>query len=304
MTRLLVTGAGGLIGGAVVRAAAAAVFEGTGAGVGVEVIAVGRRRPDALPDGVTFLSADLSDAAQAAAAVRQARPDRLIHAAWHTRHPSYWHDMDNLDWVVSAAAMARALAEGGGRRFVQVGSCAEYDWTAPDRRTDGPATRYGKAKLAAFRAVEAAAQDRFAATEARVFWVYGPGENPARFIPLTCLAHLRGDVPALGSGRQERDLVYVDDAAAALLALTRDDAPAGVVDLGTGRGTPLATAAAIIAGLAGHADSGLGRRPDRTDDPLRLIADPAPLAAAGWAPRVSLEDGLRRTFEAWRATDT
>ena len=289
---LLVTGGGGLIGGAVVRLAAAA---------GWPVVAVGRRRPENLPENVSFVVADLLDTA-GAAVVRDVAPTHLIHAAWETCNPTYWNDPSNLDWVIATARMAAAFGAGGGCRFVHVGSCAEYDWTGgwPDARRDGAATRYGKAKLAAFRAIEVAAQNAFAATEARVFWVYGPGENAERFIPLTCRAQAAGQAPALGSGRQERDLLYVDDAAAALYALLRDDAPTGVVDIGAGKGAPLAAVATIIARLAGRSATGLGVRPDRPDDPPSLVADAGPLRTTGWIPHVSLEEGLRRTFAWWR----
>ncbi len=291
--KLLVTGAGGLIGGAVARAAFAA---------GIEVIACGRRAPKTLPDGVTCIGADLADAEAAIALIDDTAPTHIVHAAWETRQPTYWNDPANLDWIVATTAMARTFARAGGTRFLQIGSCAEYDWTGDIPMRDGPATRYGKAKLAAFRAIEAAGHDSFAAIEARIFWVYGPGENPARYIPLICRSHAAGVVPDLGSGRQRRDLVHIDDAARALLMLLADTAPTGVVDIGTGTGTLLADVAVEIAALAGVADTGLGRTPDRPDDPEALLAHAAGLQSTGWTPRIALRDGLERVFTGWQKT--
>lgn len=288
--RLLVTGAGGLIGGALARAASAE---------GIEVIACARRMPAGFPEGVNCIAGDLTDAAAAWALVERIAPTHIVHAAWETRQPSYWNDPVNLDWVVATAAMAGAFARSGGTRFVQIGSCAEYDWTGSVPLRDGPATRYGKAKLAAFRAIETAAHDRFAAVEARIFWVYGPNENPARYVPLVCRTHAAGDVPELGSGRQLRDLVHIDDAVRALLLLLADGAPTGVVDIGTGTGIPLAQIAIEVAALAGARETGLGRIPDRPGDPEALLADPAALHATGWAPQVPLRDGLERVFASW-----
>ena len=285
------TGAGGLIGGAVACAAAAA---------GIEVIACGRRAPTDLPDGVACIGADLTDPNVAAALVRTVAPSHIVHAAWETRQPTYWHDPVNLDWVMATAAMAGAFARIAGTRFLQVGSCAEYDWIGGLPMRDGPATRYGKAKLAAFRAIETAAHAGFATVEARIFWVYGPGENAARFIPLLCRSHAAGVPPNLGSGRQLRDLVHIDDAAQALLLLLDDAAPTGVVDIGTGKGTLLADVAVLIAGLAGTGETGLGRNPDRPDDPAALLADAAALRSTGWTPRISLYDGLQRVFTEWQ----
>lgn len=293
--RLLVTGASGLVGRALVGIAAA--------DAGSEVVVCGRRAPLGLPPNVAFVGADLTDPAAAAALVEDVAPSHIVHAAWETRQPTYWNDPVNLDWAIATTRMAQAFVARGGLRFVQVGSCAEYDWSVvEDGRLsiDRPATRYGKAKLAAFRGIEAAAHDLFEAVEARIFWVYGAGENPDRFIPLICRAHAAGTTPALGSGRQERDLLHVDDAAAALLALCAVGGPTGVVDIGGGVGTPLATAASLIADLAGARDAGLAAHADRADDPPRLIADARALRATGWTPRVTLRDGLARTFAWWR----
>lgn len=291
--KLLVTGVGGLIGSGVACAAFAA---------GMDVIACGRHVPTNMPNGMKCVGVDLADADAAAALIDRVAPTHVIHAAWETRQPTYWNDPVNLDWVVATAAMAGAFVRVGGTRFLQVGSCAEYDWTGSLPMRDGPATPYGKAKLAAFRAIETAAHDMFAAVEARIFWVYGPGENTSRFIPMLCRSYAAGVTPDLGSGQQRRDLVHIDDAARALLMLLADTAPTGVVDIGTGIGTPLAGVAAMIAALAGVRETGLGRIPDRPGDPDALLADPTAMRSTGWVPRVALHDGLKHVFTGWQET--
>ena len=253
-----------------------------------------------MPDGIECIAADLADAEAAAALVQATAPSHILHAAWETRQPSYWNDPVNIEWVVATAAMAAAFARSGGQRFVQVGSCAEYDWTSEPPLRDGPATRYGKAKLAAFRAVEVAGHDAFSAAEARIFWVYGPGENPARFIPLLCRSYAGGVTPTLGSGEQVRDLVFINDAAQALLLLLETDRVTGVVDIGTGAGTKLADVARHLAGLAGASETGLRRIPDRPGDPELLVANGVTLASIGWMPTTSVSDGLGHVFAACR----
>lgn len=294
--KLLVTGGGGLIGR---HLASRAALEDD-----IELVVTARRRPDDLPARAAFAPADLSVAEEAAALVAAVRPSHLVHAAWETRQPTYWEDPVNVDWAVATARMAQAFGESGGRRFVQLGSCAEYDWSEglceEERTPDRPTTRYGKAKLAAWHAIQAAAHDRFEAAEARIFFVYGPGENPARFIPLICRSHAEGAVPALASGRQRRDLVHVEDAAEALLALLRSDGLTGVVNVAAGDTVPLATVAERLAAIAGAAETGLGRRPDREGDPPVLAGASARLRSTGWKPAYSLEEGLAATFRWWR----
>lgn len=294
--RLLVTGAGGMIGRHVAAAAASRQD--------IQLVATARSRPADLPESAEFHPADLSNPDSSAALIRSVAPTHVIHAAWESRRPTYWEDLTNLDWVVSAARMAAAFAEIGGRRFVQVGSCAEYDWShglcVESVTPDQPATRYGKAKLAAFRAVEAAAHRNFEAVEARIFFVFGPGEDPARFIPLVCRAHLDGRVPELGSGRQWRDLLHAEDAARAVLAVALARSMTGTVNVGAGVPTSLAEVAGILADIAGATETGLGRRADREDEPIFLVASSERLRETGWAPQLGVARGLAQTFDWWR----
>jgi nucleoside-diphosphate-sugar epimerase len=293
--RLLLTGASGLVGRHIATLAA-----GDG---DVELIATGRTRPPALDAAVRFVPADLTDADAAAAIVRSTQPTHIVHAAWETRQPTYWDDMANLDWIVSTTRMAEAFAAIGGERFVQLGSCAEYDWSQglciEDVTPSRPATRYGRAKLAAFAAIEAAALGRFEAVEGRIFMVFGPGEDPLRFIPAICRAHLAGTVPELGSGAQRRDILYAKDAAQAILRLAKARGVTGVVNIGAGEPVRLSDAARRLADIAGASQTGLCARADRPGDPEILVAAADRLRAIGWQPSYSLDDALAETYQWW-----
>lgn len=295
--RLLVTGASGLIGRHVIALAARTD--------GIEVIATSRSRQRDLPNGVAFVAADLSSPAAAAALVEDHRPTHIIHTAWETTHPTYWQDPVNFQWAESAGAMADAFGDVGGRRFVQLGSCAEYDWSneicVEGETPDLPAAPYGQAKLDAFQRIQAAADDRFEAAEARIFWVFGPGENPSRLIPIICRTYLAREVPDLGSGRQKRDLLFAEDAASAILALATTAGLEGVVNIATGEEIELAQVATELARLTGITETGLGRRADRPDDPERLIASADRIRSTGWEPKHSLAEGLAKTLDWWRS---
>jgi nucleoside-diphosphate-sugar epimerase len=294
--RLLVTGASGLIG----RHVAALASRNPG----MELVASARRAPAPELASVGFEAADLSNADEAEALVRAVRPTHIVHAAWETRHPGYWEDESNRDWRAATARMAQAFGEIGGQRFVQIGSCAEYDWSfgtcVEDATPSGPTTLYGREKLAAFEAVQAAAAGRFEAVEARMFMVFGPGENAARFIPTICRAHAAGETPELGSGRQRRDFLHAEDAAAALLALISKGGATGIVNVASGEAVTLAEVAETLARLAGASASGLGRLPDRPGDPDMLGAAVERIRSTGWTPVQSLEQGLARSLSWWR----
>ena len=114
MTRVLVTGAGGFIGSAVMRQLAAA---------GHDAVAL---RADLLADELP----DLGGATH------------CIHAAWYTNHADYLKNPVNRIWGEASLRLARAFPG----RFVGLGTCLEQ---AP-----GPTTLYARCKRELGKALE------------------------------------------------------------------------------------------------------------------------------------------------------
>jgi CDP-glucose 4,6-dehydratase len=136
--------------------------------------------------------------------------------------------------------------------------------------------------------------------------LYGGGDlNPSRLIPGTIAAALAGERPIIRSdGSPERDFLYVEDAAAAYLAIADaldGDGAAGEA-FNAGSGIPRRALDVVEATIAA---TGAGVTPDvqGTGTPHgeidRQYLDSTKLQAlTGWAPRVDLETGLARTV-AW-----
>jgi CDP-glucose 4,6-dehydratase len=111
-------------------------------------------------------------------------------------------------------------------------------------------------------------------------------------------------------GSPERDFLYVEDAAAAYLALWhalgRDSGAVGeAFNAGGGRPHRVIDVVRLICSLAGTGVEpdvrGAGTPPGEID---RQWVDYGKLhALTGWEPSVTLEDGLRRTIEWYRAHD-
>jgi nucleoside-diphosphate-sugar epimerase len=135
---------------------------------------------------------------------------------------------------------------------------------------------------------------------ARIFNTYGPRSAPGdgRMIPNFCVQALRGDpVTVYGDGNQTRSCCYVTDLVRGLIALMDADGVSGeVVNLGNPEEHTVLAIAEKVIELAGSR-SPIVHRPLPTDDPLRRRPDTAKAARLlGWAPSVSLDDGLRRTL--------
>jgi UDP-glucose 4-epimerase len=135
--------------------------------------------------------------------------------------------------------------------------------------------------------------------------IYGPRQSPhgeAGVVAIFTERLLRGEPCVInGDGLQTRDFVYVGDVAdAALRALERPDAT-GPVNIGTGIETSVVTlferlrAAAGGQGEVRHAQA-------RPGEQRRSLLDPSRARRLlGWSPRVTLDEGLRRTVAAHRA---
>ena len=234
--RLLLTGASGFVGKAMLAPLAARGFE-------VHAVA---RRPGA--GAATWHAVDLLDEAAMRALVRELRPAVLVHAAWYVAHGKFWTAPENAAWVEASTALADAFA---GRRLVGLGSCAEYDWTGEgtspwsETRRIAPATPYGQAK-AALAARWAALGERrgIAVAWARLFHLFGPGEHPDRLVPAVLRALLEGREAATGSGLALRDFVGTGFLGRALAALAASDV-VGPVNVASGR--PVAIRAVVEA---------------------------------------------------------
>jgi CDP-glucose 4,6-dehydratase len=138
--------------------------------------------------------------------------------------------------------------------------------------------------------------------------IYGGGDlNFSRLIPEAVSAAIAGRPPVLRSdGSPERDFLYVEDAAAAYLAiaaaLDREEVRGEAFNGGSGRSYKVGEVVAMVAELAGTEVEpdvrGVGNPEGEID---RQWVDPSKLReVVGWEPAVALEQGLARTIEWYR----
>ncbi|SEW37304.1 Nucleoside-diphosphate-sugar epimerase [Aliiroseovarius sediminilitoris] len=295
---VLVTGATGFIG-------AACLPKLTDAGFAV----IGTYRGDTPPaprDGVTWIRADLSDAADIDAVMTQHRPSHLLALAWYMG-PGNQQSRENFRWLSRSIDLLAAFADAGGTRVTFCGSCMEYDWSQPvtlNERTTPlrPDTPYGAAKAALFSAFGSMCDTLdLSGSWARPFFLYGPGENPRRLAADVVVSLLEGREALCTHGQQARDFLHVDDVADAMVRLLQSDLT-GPVNIGSGAAIPLATLINEIGRQTGAADLiRLGAREARPGDPPLVEADITRLHdELGWTPTFDLETGVADTIDWWR----
>ncbi len=137
--------------------------------------------------------------------------------------------------------------------------------------------------------------------------IYGGGDlNASRLIPEAIAAALAGRAPVIRSdGSPQRDFLYVEDAVSAYLAIAGALPEAGGEAFNAGGDEPHSVREVVatlcrVAGTDVEPDvQGTGTPHGEID---RQFVDSTKLRErTGWRPEVSLEDGLRRTVEWYRA---
>lgn len=218
------------------------------------------------------------------------RPEAVIHCAWGGVNQGGRDDRD-LQWegLNLTHRISHELAGRGCRRVVGVGSQAELN------QPDSP---YAQCKI---RAKGALQQFFKSAAWARLYSVYGPGDNPNNFIPYVIRTLLRGEDVPLTNQNIPWDFLYVDDAADALIRLAESDAT-GEFEIGYGASGYTQNIAQMICDkISPDATLLLGARQPREREIAGLHCNINHIYnATGWLPKVALDEGLDRTIDWFR----
>lgn len=99
-----------------------------------------------------------------------------------------------------------------------------------------------------------------------------------------------------GTGRPQREFLYVDDLADAAIFLMEHYDGVDFINVGTGEEVSMIELAAIIRKVVGY-EGRIAYDTSKPDGMMRRIVDSAKIQQLGWRPNVSLEDGIRREYE-------
>ena len=294
--QVLVTGAGGWLGAALVDALAA---QGRGV-VGLDRAAL-----------------DCAEADQVEKVLADHRPTTVVHlAASLARGPgpgvaeAQWRDT-----FVAGRTVVQAAAGAGVPHVVALGTMEELGDHSGVLTVDLPArprTPYGlwKSLVREVAHFEARVAGGLRVDWARPTTVYGPGQQGGMLVPAACAAGRSGRVARFTSGEQRRDFLHVDDLIA-WMTLAVDDRVAidgargfHLHHLGTGEGVAVRDVLRQVAAAFPGSRFELGGIPRRPHEPPvqvapRYVAEEPRLA--GWAPRIGWQEGVEQTVAWWRA---
>lgn len=134
---------------------------------------------------------------------------------------------------------------------------------------------------------------------ARVFQVYGPGDDPRNLLPYVAQSLRSSEPVQLGSGRAEKDWIHVDDAAKGICAVLSSISPGwSEWDIGTGELTSVRHMIETLVRTAGAPTDILRFDPakDRPDVEIKACASRLP---SGWKPSTTAHQGL---LDLWKST--
>ena len=291
--RVLVTGAGGHLGGNVARLLTEA---------GNDVYGTTRRASDAEParSGLRWLTCDFTKPEEVRAAVRAARPSLVMHAIGlaGTTDP----DALNETNVTSLAHLVEALHGAPIERLLVIGSSAEYAMSGerePIREDHplGPSSPYGLSKLHQFELGQKALKDGLPVVYARPFNLIGPGASCATAVGditkrmAEAMQGRGANVVEVGDLDRWRDYLDVRDAAEACKLLLESASPGDVYNICSGVPVLMADMVDRLLMLAGGKVS--LQKVEGTPSPRFVVGDSSKLRALSWSPTHSLDTSLR-----------
>jgi len=295
--RIWVAGHTGMVGSAVARCLARD---------GAEVLTIGHA------------ALDLRDQAATLAWLQQNRPDAIVLAAAKVGG-IYANDAYPADFIYENLAIEMSVIHAahlaGIDRLVFLGSSCIYPKFAPqpikeDALLSGelePTNEwYAVAKIAGIKLCQAyRKQHGRRYISVMPCNLYGPGDN---FDPLTshAMAALirrfheaklaeRPEVVVWGTGKPLREFLHVDDLARAVAFLLDKYDGYEHINCGACSDVSIAALAEIIAGVVDYRGK-IVFDPTKPDGTPRKLMDSSRIAALGWKPQITLQDGIAATY--------
>ncbi|HEY7230946.1 MAG TPA: NAD(P)-dependent oxidoreductase [Pseudolabrys sp.] len=201
--------------------------------------------------------------------------DTVIHAAWYAEPGKYLQSPKNQDCLSGTLRLAEGAVQAKVRRFAGIGTCFEYDLDAGRLSIATalkPITPYAQAKVDAFNALSVLLPKQgIAFAWCRLFYLYGEGEDPRRFVPYLRARLEAGEPAELSTGSQIRDFLDVREAGRMIaeVALGPQEGP---INICSGKPITVRELAENIADEFGRRDLlRFGARADNPVDPPCVV---------------------------------
>lgn len=300
MKKVIVTGANGFVGGALVKELV---------NNGIEVIALdleGHNNNLPESDLVKFYPFDLTNAFELKDRMKETEVDTFYHFAWAGSAGAARADaalqLNNAKWTIDCLKLAKEL---GCERFVNAGSIMELETIAAAFKAEnkpGLGYIYGSGKLVAHTMCKSVAADiGIDLVWAMITNAYGVGERSPRMVNTTIQKCIRGEAPQFTAGTQNYDFVYIDDVARAFRLIGQNGKPFCEYLIGSSNAKPLKEfLLELKEAIAPDLDFVFGDIPfTGVNQPLEEFDCAKTEADTGFKAEISFGEGCRRTRDWW-----
>lgn len=308
MKKVVVTGATGAIGRALIKVCIEAEYE---------VLAVVHRgSPRAAElESIEYchvLRLDLNEYDQAMLEMEKQKIEKdgyelFFHLAWMA---PFGKDRDNLDLQIdnirAALAAVRFAKALGCSTFIGAGSQAEYgrvEGVLSPETSVFPETGYGITKLCTGQLTRLSCEQLgMRHIWCRVLSVYGPYDRDQTLISYAVIKMMANEETEFSPCDQMWDYIYSDDAARAILLAGQKGENSKVYMIGSGEVHPLREYIEKIAEITGYTkEIGFGKRQYNDKQVMYLQADNEGLRELGFTISISFTEGISRIMQ-WRGT--
>lgn len=290
--KIIVTGATGAVGSAVVRRALARDIQVTC------IVHQGSKRLSNLPQDnrVSIVECNLADYRTLE---MEGEYDAFIHLSWEKTFGASRDDAEvqtrNIQYTLDAVQLAHRC---GCSVFVGAGSQAEYGVQSVDLTPElpvKPESGYGIAKYAAGKLSAMLCKNLgMRQCWVRILSVYGPNDGENSLISYLIREFKAGNSPQLTKCEQMWDYLYADDAADAILAIAEKGIDGKAYPLGSGNGRRLSEYVNDIKNAVNPSiEVQFGAKEYYPHQPMHLVADISALTEdTGWSPSFSFTNGI------------
>jgi len=209
--------------------------------------------------------------------------------------------------LIGLMNIIKTLSNKKLKKFIQIGSSDEYNDNhlfKDENSKENPISPYSFSKTASTYFLQMLKNsENFPVVVLRLFLVYGPDQDPNRFIPYIIENCIRNNKVEMTMCEQERDFTYIDDILNGIMLATLSESKITdniVFNLASGVPIQINKVANLIYENVRKGELLFGKKNYRKSESMRLVANNTKFKLHfNWKPLIGIEEGLLKTINSY-----